>query len=136
MISVLALQSLLQLINGFPCCRNIDEFVSSFFHAHSMVAIISISVSSCKLTTISVHRLLGLRYRQVVTVKPVYVVVTVLRVFPGVGRAIPTMLNPDAAKFVTASGIAVCLMTSTFCDTRIFFKLRWQRTQVHSSQPD
>jgi len=43
------------------------------------------------------------------------------------------MLNNDAAKIVTASGIAVCLMTSTFCCTRIFFKFRSQRTQVHSS---
>ena len=119
MISVLALQSLLQLVNGFPCCRNIDEFVSSFF-------LISISVSLCTLITISVHRLLGLRYRQVVTVKPVYVVVTVVRVLPGVGRAILTMLNNDAVKIVVASGIAVCLMTSTFCYTRIFFKLRSQ----------
>ena len=121
----------------FSAAGTLTNFsVLSFMLIGLLVAIISISVSLCTLTTKSVHRLLGLTYRQVVTVKPVYVVVTVLRVFSDVGRAILTMLNPDAAKFVTASGIPVCLMTSTFCYTRIFFKLRSQRTQVHSSQPD
>ena len=79
-----------------------------FFYFYSIVAIISISVSLCALTVISVDRLLalllGLRYRRVVTVRRVYVVCTVLSVLPGVGRAILTMLNPDAAKIVTASG--------------------------------
>ena len=136
-MSVLPLQSLLQLVNGFLFCRNIGEFVISFFHSHSMVAIISILTSLCTLTAISVDRLLalllGLRYRQVVTVKRVYVVGTVLWVLPRVGRAILTMLNPDVAKIVTATGIAVCVMSSTYCYTRIFFKLRYQLTQVHSS---
>ena len=105
-----------------------------------MVAIISISMSLCTLTAISVDRLLalllGLRYRQAVTVKRVYVVGTVLWVLPRVGRAILTMLNPDAVEIVTASGIAVCVMSSTYCYTRIFFKLRYQLTQVHSSPPE
>ena len=108
-----------------------------FFHAHSMMAIICISVSLCTLVAISVDRLLalllGLRYRQVVTLRRVYVLVIVLWVFIGVGRAILTMFNPDAAKIVSASGIGVCLMTSIFCYTRIFIKLRNQRTQVHNN---
>ena len=53
----------------------------------------------------------------------------------GVGLANLTILNRDEGKIDAALGIAVCLMTSTFCYTRIFFKLRYQRTQVHSSPP-
>ena len=49
--------------------------------------------------------------------------------------AILTMLNRDAVEIVATLVIAVCLMTSTFCYTRIFVKLRSQRTQVHSNPP-
>ena len=108
-----------------------------FFHAQDMGTVISILVSLCTLTAISVDRLLalllGLRYRQIVTLRLVYVVVIVIWILIGFGMAILTMLNRDAVKIVKALGIAVCLMTSTFCYTRIFFKLRYQRTQVHSS---
>ncbi|KAK2573499.1 Melanocortin receptor 3 [Acropora cervicornis] len=110
-----------------------------FFHAQNVVAAISISLSLCTLTAISVDRLLalllGLRYRQIVSLRRVYVVVIVLWVLIGVGLANLTILNRDEGKIAAALGIAVCLMTSTFCYTRIFFKLRYQRTQVHSSPP-
>ena len=79
--------------------------------------------------------LLGIRYRQIVTLRLVYVVVITLWVLIGVGMAILTMLNRDAVRIVSALGITVCLMTSTFCYTRIFVKLRSQRAQVHSSPP-
>ena len=110
-----------------------------FYYAHSLGAVISISVSLCTLTAISVDRLLALllgqRYRQIVTLRRVYVVVIVLWILIGVGMAILTMLTRYAVKIVAALGITVCLMTSTFCYTRIFFKPRYQRTQVHSSPP-
>ena len=53
-----------------------------FFDAHLMIGVICISVSLSTLVAISVDRLLalllGLRYRQVVTVSRVYVVVIVI----------------------------------------------------------
>ena len=111
-----------------------------FFHAQDMGAAISISVSLCTLTAISVDRLLalllGLRYRQVVTVKRVCLVVTVIWILIGVGTAILTMLNPDAGVVLGQSCIPVGLMTSIFCYTRIFFTLRNQQTQVHNNPPE
>ena len=111
-----------------------------FFHAHIMMGGICISVSLCTLATISVDRLLalllGLRYRQVVTVRRVYVVVIVIWILVGVGKAILTMVSPDAGLVVSQSGIPLCLMTSTFCYTRIFFKLRNRQTQVHNNHPE
>ncbi|XP_074633680.1 melanocortin receptor 3-like [Acropora palmata] len=111
-----------------------------FFHAFTIMGISCISVSLFTLAAISVDRLLalllGLRYRQVVTVRRVYVVVIVLWILIGVGTVILTMLNLDAAQVVQISGIVVCLMTSTFCYTRIFFTLRNQQTQVHNNPPE
>ena len=111
-----------------------------FFHAHLMIGVICISVSLSTLVAISVDRLLalllGLRYRQVVTVKRVYVVVIVIWILMGAGTAILSMLNPEAGAVVAQSGIPVGLMTSTFCYTRIFFTLRNQQTQVHNNQPE
>ncbi|XP_044168583.1 melanocortin receptor 3-like [Acropora millepora] len=110
-----------------------------FLQANLVMGIICGAVSLCTLVAISVDRLLalllGLRYRQVVTVRRVYVVVIVLWILIGVGTAILTILNLDAAQVVQLSGIVVCLMTSTFCYTRIFFTLRNQQTQVHNNPP-
>ena len=110
-----------------------------FFYTQSMMANISISVSLYTLAAISIDRLLalllGLRYRQVVTVRRVCVLVTVPWVLIGVGMVILTMLNPDVARIVAALGIAVCLMTSIASYNTIFIKLRNQRTQLHSSLP-
>ena len=116
------------------------RFCQFFFEAFILMGIICISVSLHTLAAISMDRLLalllGLRYRQVVTVRSVYVVVIVLWIVIGVGPAILAVLNLDAARVVLTSGIVVCLMTSTFCYTTIFFTLRNQQTQVHNNQPE
>ena len=111
-----------------------------FFHTHIMMGVICFAVSLCTLAAISVDRLLalslGLRYRQVVTVRRIYVVVIVIWILIGVGLAILTMLNTKAAFVDAQSVIPVCLITSTFCYTRIFFILRNQQTQVHNNYPE
>ena len=116
------------------------RFCQFFFEAFILMGIICISVSLHTLAAISINRLLalllGLRYRQVVTVRSVYVVVIVLWIVIGVGPAILAVLNLDAARVVLTSGIVVCLMTSTFCYTTIFFTLRNQATQVHNNEPE
>ena len=80
-----------------------------FFHANVMMAIICVAVSLCKLAAISVDRLLalllGLRYRQVVTIRPVFVLVIVIWILIGVGTAILTVLNPYAGLVVVQAGI-------------------------------
>ena len=109
-----------------------------FYLAYKLGAYISISVSLSTLAVISVERLLalllGLSYRQVVTLRRVYVLVLAVWVF-GVSNAILTLLNPDA-KIVSATGLIVCLITAFFCYTGIFFRLRREQTQVHSISPE
>ena len=116
------------------------RFCQFFFYAFSVMGIICILVSLHTLAAISMDRLLalllGLRYRQVVTVRKVYVVVIVLWILIGVGPAILAMLNLDAAQVVLSLEIVLCLMTSTFCYTKIFFTLRNQATQVQNNQPE
>ena len=108
-----------------------------FYLAYAMGAIISVSVSLYTLTSIGVERLLalllGLRYRQVVTLRRVYVVAIVVWVLIGAGNAILGMLNTDVWKIASASEITLCLITSTFCYTTIFFRLRRRQPQVHNS---
>ena len=94
-----------------------------------MGAFVSISVSLCTLAAISVDRLLalclGLSYRQVVTIRGVYVVVIAVSVL-SVGNAILVLLNPGATKVVQPVGSSMCLITA-------FFLLHQNFLQVASS---
>ena len=111
-----------------------------FFVAHNMGSFTLISVSLWILTAISVDRLLalmlGLRYRQVVTLRRVYAFTAAVWVQKGVGYPILAMLDIDAAQIVAVSSITVCLVTSFFCYTRIFFKLRNQKIHVKNKPPE
>ena len=104
-----------------------------FYLAYKIGASTSISVSLSTLAVISVERLLalllGLKYRQVVTLRRVYVIVIAAWVL-GVGNAILAMLNPDV-KIASATGSIMCLITAFFCYTGIFFRIRRHQTQVH-----
>ena len=108
-----------------------SQICRSFFVAHNMGSFTLISVSLWILTAISVDRLLalilGLRYRQVVTLRRVYAFTTVVWVPKGVGYPILAMLDIDAAQIVAVSSITVCLATSIFCYTSIYLKLRNQQ---------
>ncbi|XP_067051939.1 melanocyte-stimulating hormone receptor-like [Acropora muricata] len=110
-----------------------------FFLAHSTISITSIAVSLWALAAISIDRLLalllGLRYRQVVTLSRVYVVTVAVWVL-GAGETISFVLNRVVVIMVASTNITVCLITSTFCYTTIFFKLRKQQTLVHNSPPE
>ena len=100
------------------------------------------SVSLLTLTAISVDRLLalllGLRYRQVVTLKRTYITVTVLWVLPIVGSAM-NFLNRHITSWCIKIGLQLCLVISVFSYVKIFFILRHQKNQVqihaHQAQP-
>ena len=98
---------------------------------------ISISVSLCTITTISVDRLLALliklRYREVVTVTKVYAIAIVSWICSGIGFASLWYFSPDRWIVFSLTTIAVCLIISTYCYARIFFRLRHQHTQVHNN---
>ena len=94
------------------------------------------SVSLLTLTAISVDRLLalllGLRYRQVVTLKRTYVTLTAFWVLSIV---LPSMyfLNHQITVWFGRSVISLCLVTSVFSYVTIFFTLRHNQTQVQNS---
>ena len=100
------------------------------------------SVSLLTLTAISVDRLLalllGLRYRQVVTLKRTYVTVTVFWVLPIVVSAMH-FLNHHITVWWINIGLPLCLVISVFSYVKIFFALRHQQAQVqnhvHQGQP-
>ena len=92
------------------------------------------SVSLLTLTAISVDRLLalllGLRYRQVVTVKRTSVIVTTLWVVPTVGATM-YFWNERVTLYVSYVGVPLCLVIAIFSYTKIFLSLRHQQIQVH-----
>ena len=106
------------------------------YYAHVIGAIISLYVSLCTLAAISVDRLLalllGLRYRQIVTLRRVYAVNATLWVFPGVSSAIFWIFSPATWKVWSSTCLTLCLITSLFCYTRIFVRLRHQQSQLHN----
>ena len=91
------------------------------------------SVSLLTLTAISVDRLLalllGLRYKQVVTLKRTYMIVVSFWVFCTV-FATMYLLNYFITLWFSYIVLSLCLVTSIFSNTRIFLTLRHQQTQV------
>ena len=94
------------------------------------------------LTAISVNRLLalllGLRYRQVVTLKRVHLITVTICV---VSTACPTVTlfwNSPMMSWLLMIVVSLCLVISTFCYTKIFFTLRHHQHQVqgHVEQPN
>ncbi|XP_020610230.1 melanocyte-stimulating hormone receptor-like, partial [Orbicella faveolata] len=98
-------------------------------------------VSLMTMTVISVDRLLalllGLRYRQVVTLKRTYVIVITLWVVSAVFSAVQ-LRNRLITIWYEVIVSSLCLVTSVFCYTKIFFTLRHHQLQVqgHVQQPN
>ena len=115
------------------------QICNYFYLAYVIGAYISITVSLWTLAAISVDRFLALflghRYKQVVTLRRVYIVIIALWVLIGVGNAITAMLNPYASTIVSGTGSIICLITALVCYTMIFFKLRYRQTQAHNNPP-
>ncbi|XP_020628451.1 beta-4C adrenergic receptor-like [Orbicella faveolata] len=91
------------------------------------------SVSLLTLTAISVDRLLalllGLRYRQVVTLKRAYLIVVTFWAVSTIFSAMQ-FFNIFIALWCGIILILFCLVTSTFCYTKIFLTLRHNQNQV------
>ena len=92
-------------------------------------------VSVGTMTAISVDRLLalllGLRYRQVVTLKRTYLIVFTSWLFPAVFTA-TYFWNPLITMWCDIMGVTLCLVASIFSYTKIFLTLRHNNTQIHS----
>ena len=108
--------------------------------AQFITSYILCGVSVGTMTAISVDRLLalllGLRYRQVVTLKRTYVIVVTLWVNVTVMSAL-LFWNPLINLWCAIIAISLCLIISTFSYTKIFFTLRQHQSQVqgHVQQP-
>ena len=106
------------------------------FFVNSIAANILITVSLWTITAISVDRLLALllrlRYRPVVTLGKIYAVAIASWV-NGISTATLWCFSLVAWKVVVGTNIALCLITSTYSYTRIFFRLRHQHTKVRNN---
>ena len=111
---------------------NICPFLSM---ASGVTGYILCGVSFGTLTAISVDRLLalllGLRYRQVVTLKRTYLIVTTTWVIAAVFSGM-IFWSPLITLWSICIGIPLYLIISIFSYTKIFLTLRHHNTQIHS----
>jgi len=87
------------------------------------------------LTAISVDRLLalllGLRYRQVVTLRRAYGTVIAFWAVSTVYATFKLFLDSNIRSWCSVSLISLCLATSTYSYTRIFINLHHRQNQLH-----
>ena len=68
-----------------------------------------------------------------VTIRKVYAVAIALWICSGIGIAFLWYFSPDGWKVFAVTTITVCLIASTYCYARIFFRLRHQHNQVYNN---
>ncbi|XP_068759652.1 melanocortin receptor 3-like [Montipora capricornis] len=107
-----------------------------FYFVHVIGSTILFPVSLWTITAISVDRLLalllGLRYRQVVTVRRVYVFLIASWVAFGIGIVALGFYSHIAWEIFLATSTLLCLIISIYCYSRIFLRLRHH--QRHQTQ--
>ena len=109
--------------------------------AVSFVSHILCGVSLFTLTAISVDRLLalllGLRYKQVVTLKRVSLMTITFCVASTTSSTLKNVFNFIAGSLFVIIAVSLCLVTSVFSYTTIFLTLRHHQSQLqdHVQQP-
>ena len=110
-------------------CGYADFFVG-------IVAVVFSGVSSLTLIGISVDRLLaltlGLRYKQVVTLSRVRIFVFLFWLL-NIGTVATYLYTDLINKAIICTGVFLCIVTSTFCYTKIYLTLRHHRFQVQDN---
>ncbi|XP_078384921.1 adenosine receptor A3-like [Oculina patagonica] len=98
------------------------------------VSVILGGLSLLTMTAISVDRLLalmlGLRYRQVVTLRRVWILVVAFGL-TSTASAITFIFNRRIAAAIVGVAVFLCAITSTFCYTKIYCILRHHQATVH-----
>ena len=111
-------------------CRYVEVVVA-------ITSYILCAVSLLTLTAISMDRLLalllGLRYRQVVTLRRAYGTVIAFWAVSTVYSISGIFLDSNTRAWRSASFVSLCLVTSTYSYTRIFINLRHRQNQ-HQDQ--
>ena len=107
-----------------------------FFDSISSLTLCRVSLLTS--TAISVDRLLalllGLRYRHVVTLRRLRVVIACFWLM-AVSAGPLWVWRQDIVYVVASVNVIICLVTSIFCYTRIHLKLRHQQAQVQNNIP-
>ena len=107
-------------------------YSTSFYLALSLIVCGILVLTT---TAISADRLLalllGLRYRHVVTLKRVRVVIICLW-FIGASLGCLVFISIDIALKAASAFVLFCFLISIFCHSKIFFKLRHQQAQVQN----
>ena len=110
---------------------SICRYVESAF---SVIAIMLTYASLLTLTAISVDRLLalllGLRYRQVVTLKRTRLIIITIWVLSVSLATMRLFYNYSITATYGATVMSLCLVTSTLSHTKIFLSLRRHQSQV------
>ena len=126
-LSIISLISSLKERRNF--CRHVVAVFINTGHILSRVSLFT-------LTAISVDRLLalllGLRYRQVVTLKRLYLIVVVSWVLSTAGATM-ILWNELIHTFCTSIGVALCVVTSILSYTKIFLTLRHNQIQAQGN---
>ena len=103
---------------------------------HTISAVVFCGVSILTLTAISVDRLLalslGLRYRQIVTIRRVRVFVIMFWLFNS-AVSLTYLFNELIHYAITCIGLLMCVAVSTFCYTKIYLTLRHYHSQVQDN---
>ena len=106
------------------------------FNVFNSLATIFAGVSLLTLTAISVDRLLalqmGLRYRQVVTLRRAWIFVAVFWIF-SITIAMTFFFNFRITIFIISIATFFCIVTSTLCYTKIYVTLRNHQAQVQDT---
>jgi len=108
---------------------NICRYASDFRY---VTGVVLCAVSLMTMTSISVDRLLalllGLRYRQVVTLKRTYITITILWVGSIVAGTM-YFVNPLVTSWLGNLGILLCIVISIISYSKIFLTLRYNHIQ-------
>ena len=106
--------------------------------AYLVVNFIAGGASLVSPAAISIDRLLalrlGLRYRQIVTLKRARVVVCCIWLTGLQGALMYFTLGERITQSMTVVVLIVCAGTANFCYTRIFYRLRHHQARVHDQQ--
>ena len=109
---------------------------NNIFIAFNSLAAMFAGVSLLTLTAISVDRLLallmGLRYRQVVTLRRAWIFVAVFWLF-SITVAMIFFFNFHITIFIISIAMLFCIVTSTLCYTKIYLTLRNHQAQVQDN---
>ena len=120
------------LFQRWNICRNAFAILTT-------TGLILSSVSLLTLTAISVDRLLALllrlRYRQVVTLKRIYITVTVSWVLSAIAST-TYFLSSRITALYSFTVISLCMITSIVSYTKIFLILRQLQRRVNPEQPN